>query len=347
MKYQSAKDTKKTINQGIQLLLFLLLMLFTFYTIFSKNDIGNILTAMKSLHPFFLFLAIICAIFYVCAEGFMIWYLLCLTKKDARLLRCFGYSFIGFFFSGITPSATGGQPAQLVVMKKDGIPLGDATLTLMTVALLYKLVLVMIGTGLLFFWQDRLFVYLGSYTALYYLGLFLNILLIILLLLVMFHGEWMEKLLFSMEQIFIRLHLCKPSKKRKAAFHQLVTDYQKTLCFFLSHKCKILFVTFCTLLQRCSLFALTYLVYRAMGLNDCHALVVIVLQASIYIAVDMLPLPGSQGISEFMYHTVFSPVFTGDSLAASICITRGISFYFLLILGAMITVLYYKSSFKS
>lgn len=30
------------------------------------------------------------------------------------------YSFIGFFYSGITPSATGGQPVQLYYMSKDG-----------------------------------------------------------------------------------------------------------------------------------------------------------------------------------------------------------------------------------
>ena len=70
-----------------------------------------------------------------------------------------------------------------------------------------------------------------------------------------------------------------------------------------------------------------------MGLSGFHAVTVMLLQAAIYIAVDMLPLPGSQGISELMYHAVFAPVFTGGTLAASMCITRGISFYFLLLLG--------------
>ena len=75
-----------------------------------------------------------------------------------------------------------------LAMKKDGIALGDATLTLMTVALLYKLVLAVIGTGLLLFWGNGLTAYLGNYISLYGLGLFLNILLVVLLLLVMFHG---------------------------------------------------------------------------------------------------------------------------------------------------------------
>ncbi len=331
------KQTGKLINKGIQPLSFLFFMLLTFYIIFSKNDVRTIYAAIKTLHPLALILTAACAVFYVCAEGFMIWYLLLAAGRKTRLFQCFGYSFIGFFFSGITPSATGGQPAQLVIMKKNGIPLGDATLTLMTVALLYKLVLVLIGAGLLLFWKDGLHTYLGSYTALYCLGLCLNLLLVILLLLVMFHGEWLEKLLLSAEKIGIRLRLCKPSQQRAAAFHRIVTDYQSTFRFFLSHKSKILFVTFCTFLQRCSLFLLPCLIYRGMGLNGFHVLTILALQASVYISVDMLPLPGSQGISELMYHTVFASVFTGDTLTASMCITRGISFYFLLILGAVIS----------
>ncbi len=337
-KYQNKTTVKKTLRQGFQFLFFLLLMLLTYYTVFSRNNTEDILSAVKTMQRLPLFLSVCCALFFVCAEGFMIWYLLRLTQKNVRLLRCFGYSFIGFFFSGITPSATGGQPAQLIAMKKDGIALGDATLTLMTVALLYKLVLAVIGTGLLLFWGNGLTAYLGNYISLYGLGLFLNILLVVLLLLVMFHGTWMEKLFFSVEKAAVRLGLCKPSEKRKASFRRLTADYQDAFRFFLSHKSKILFVAFCTFLQRCSLFVLTYLIYRGMGLTGCHALTVILLQASVYIAVDMLPLPGAQGISELMYHTVFAPVFTGGTLAASMCVTRGIGFYLPLIAGAVVTL---------
>lgn len=67
------------------------------------------------------------------------------------------------------------------------------------------------------------------------------------------------------------------------------------------------------------------------------------LQASVYISVDMLPLPGSQGISELMYISVFAPVFTDTLLASSMCVTRGLSFYFLLAIGAC-TALFYKIS---
>lgn len=326
------------LKNAIQFLLFILLMLLTFYTVFSQNDLHAILSSLKDLQPFYFFLGITAACFFISAEGFMIWYLLRLIGNTGSLLKCIGYSFIGFFFSGITPSATGGQPAQLYYMKKDGVSLADGTLTLMTVAVLYKFALVVIGISVLVFWKSGLETYLGSYMSLYYLGIFLNSALVIILLLIMLHGEWMEKIIEKLEIMGIRLKLCKPSEKRKETFHRMVTEYQDALHFFLCHKTKILFVTCCTFLQRTSLFLLTYFIYCGLNLSAYDILVVMALQASVYIAVDMLPLPGSQGISELMYHVVFAKIFTGGYLAASMCITRGISFYLPLLAGGMVTL---------
>lgn len=251
----------------LEILFFLLVMALTFYAVFSRNDLSEIISSVRLLNPFYLVCAVFSAIFFVCMEGFMIWYLLRLTEKQISLFRCFSYSFIGFFFSGITPSATGGQPAQLLAMKKDRIPIGSATLSLMTVAVLYKLVLVLIGLGLLLFWKTGLSAYLGRYMAFYYLGIFLNGFLVILLLLLMVHGNWMESLLLRIETFCIKIRLCRPSEQRKEAFRQLVTDYQETLRFLLKHKSKILFTALCTFFQRCSLFLLTWFIYRGFGLS--------------------------------------------------------------------------------
>lgn len=73
-----------------------------------------------------------------------------------------------------------------------------------------------------------------------------------------------------------------------------------------------------------------------MGLYGTPMPDIILLQACVYIAVDMLPVPGAQGITEAMYRTVFETVFPADCLVASMCITRGISFY--LVMAVSFTV---------
>ena len=44
----------------------------------------------------------------------------------------------------------------------------------------------------------------------------------------------------------------------------------------------------------------------------------------------MLPVPGAQGITEAMYKKIFRNIFPQQCLIASMCITRGISFYFIM-----------------
>ena len=332
---QRLHKQKKNIISGI---FFLLLAGLTFYTIFNGNDMKAVAEAIGRVHPGYLIGAAVLGIFFVCAEGIMIWYLLHALDKRAKLLSCIRYSFVGFFFSGITPSATGGQPMQLYYMNKDKLKMSECTVVLMTVAVIYKLVLVVMGIGILLFAHKELAGFLGAYLYLYYLGLFLNVIVVAVLLFVMVRPKLFTGVVFSIEKLLVKLHLLKPSDTRVNRLTGFVERYHDTVQFFLKNKHRIVGVIIITFLQRMSVFVLTYVIYRGFRLDGISAVTVIFLQASVYIAVDMLPLPGAQGITELMYKNVFAAVFPGNLLTASMCVTRAINFYFLLILSAAVTL---------
>ena len=77
----------------------------------------------------------------------MMWIL----KYKVPIFSCIKYSFIGFFFSCITPSASGGQPAQMYYMNKDNVNIATSSLVLLIVTIAYKFVLVFIGVLLIIF----------------------------------------------------------------------------------------------------------------------------------------------------------------------------------------------------
>lgn len=329
----------------LQIALFLAIMLLTFYALFSGRDLSEIGRAIMNMSFWYLVPAIALAVFFVSAEGFMIWYLLRSMKaqkdgyKASSLPRCIQYSFIGFFYSGITPSATGGQPVQLYYMNKDGNRGSDSTVVLMTVAVAYKFILVIMGLGILLFWLNPLRQELGNYFLLYLLGLALNVILVILILGVMLFPKVILKAALLFEGLFIRLKIWKPSDKREEKINAFIDSYQQAVAWLKGHKGSLLVVLFVTFLQRCSVFVLTYMVYLGFGLEGSSAMKVILLQAAVYIAVDMLPLPGAQGITELMYQTVFVHVFTGAYLIPSMLVSRGINFYFLLIVSLGIVLI--------
>lgn len=266
----------------------------------------------------------------------MIWYLLRALNCGVSPFSCIRYSFIGFFYSGITPSATGGQPMQLYYMKKAGIKISDSTVVLMTVALAYKLVLVLIGIGILVLWYPELCAYLKGYLYLYYLGLFLNTALVGILLFVMISPKCFRGIVTGGEKLLLRAHILKPSGTRRQKLFDMADSYHEAVVFFLQHRKHIAVVVAFTFVQRFSVFFLTWLIYKGMGLSGYSMGSVMFIQATVYIAVDMLPLPGAQGITELMYKTVFAAIFPGAYLTASMCVTRGINFYLLLVVSAVI-----------
>ncbi len=117
---------------------------------------------------------------------------------------------------------------------------------------------------------------------------------------------------------------------------QFLSGYQQTVLFLKSHRRLIGMTVAGTFLQRFSVFVMTYMVYRGLGLSGVAMADVVLVQAAVYIAVDMLPIPGAQGITEAMYRSVFRDIFVGNYLVVSVCITRGISFYLMLLVGFLV-----------
>ncbi len=252
MYIMSGKKKEKDGGEGmsvkkriLEVTIFLLVMFLTFYTLFSGKNLGEIANAVSKMSVGYLVPAAALAIFFVCAEGYMIWYLLQAMKANRRkegssLIRCIQYSFIGFFYSGITPSATGGQPVQLYYMSKDGNRGSDSTVVLMTVAVVYKFVLVILGAAILLFWYRPLYSELGKFFPLYLFGLLLNVILVVVIAGIMLMPNIMLRCALFFEKLFVKMSILKPSEKRPEKIHEFIGSYQNAVSWLRTHKGKLL-----------------------------------------------------------------------------------------------------------
>ncbi|MCM1192110.1 MAG: flippase-like domain-containing protein [Butyrivibrio sp.] len=313
--------------------LFITIMGLTFWNVFRGQDFEGMLSAIGEMSGWYLLGAVFLALSFVAGEGCMIWYLLKGIGEEKSLFRCFSYSFTGFFFSGITPSASGGQPMQLYYMKRDGCSFASSFAVLMTIAVLNKLAMALLGTGILLLWGGQLQSRLEGYYGLFCLGLLLHIGWVIILFLMMFRSAGIRKILYRLERIPVRLRLWKESEERLKKIDSFFAGYQETVEFLQEHKKMIVVTVAGSLLQRCCPLLLVCAVYLGLGLQGSALHHIFLLQAAVSVAVEMLPIPGAQGVTEAMYGSVFGGIFPGHYLVASICITRGINFYFLLAVG--------------
>lgn len=328
---------KQQLKRFGNVIFFLIIMGLTIYAVLHGQNLDEIATSLREITLPYLFCAVMVALFFVGAEGVIIWSLLRSMHGNSGLIKCIGYAFVGFFYSGITPSASGGQPMQLLYMKRDGNRLSESSVVLMTVALLYKFVLVCMGIGILLFWRQPLRGYLRGYYGLFLIGMVLNTSLVLVLLGAMLAPVLIRHILFAIDYLLVKLHILKPSSDRRLRIDHFIGGYQEAVLFLKSHLLKVFGAILFTFFQRICVFGLPFIVYQGFSLEGSSFLTILCLQTSIYIAVDMLPIPGAQGITELMYRTVFQTVFTGAYLMPGLYVTRGISFY--LMLGVSLLVM--------
>ena len=63
-----------------------------------------------------------------------------------------------------------------------------------------------------------------------------------------------------------------------------------------------------------------------------------ILQGTIAVAVDMLPLPGGMGISEQLLLRIFLPIFGSQLLLPGMILSRGLGYYTELFISAIFTI---------
>ena len=209
----------------------------------------------------------------------------------------------------------------------------------MIVTITYKLVLVVIGIGIAIFGRGFLHRYLEGILPVFYLGLILNIFCVTFMTILVFHPLFAKAILVKGMKLLERFHLMRKKEGRLKKLEASMDTYRNTAAYLKNNPLVIVKVIGITFIQRMALFAVTWFVYQAFGLHGTGFWDILFLQAVISVSVDMLPLPGAQGITEIMYKASFGQVFKGALLPASMCLTRGLNFYFLLIVSA-VTAMY-------
>ncbi len=325
---------KKMIGNAVFLIVVFAL---TIYGVFHGEDFGEMMAAIQKADIRWLIPGVVLVMFFIWGESIIIWYMMRSFRIFLKKRICFLFSSVGFFFSCITPSATGGQPMQIYYMNKEKIPIPVATVILMIVTITYKLVLVVTGLGILIFGRGFLHRYLEGILPVYYLGLLLNVFCVSFMTVLVFHPLLAERIILQGMDWLEKLHLLKHKESRRKKFSESMQVYRETAAYLKDHKRVIVYVILITFVQRFALFTVTWMVYLAFGRTGISMWDVVFLQAVISVSVDMLPLPGGMGISETLFLQIFLPVFGAVTLPAMV-LSRGLGYYSQLLISAWFTI---------
>lgn len=331
---------KKILKYALNIALILIITFLTLHLIFKEQELPEIIRDLKSADKRWIAGGAAAAVAFVAGESVIIHYMLRVLEQKTSFFRCLKYSFIGFFFSYITPSSTGGQPMQMYHMKKDKIKIGYSTLIMLLITIAYKSVLILMALGFLMFNFGTVEQYAGDMKWLIVLGFVLNLSFIALLLLVFLKPIWARALGIKTVGLLSKLRVIK--RKNKDKYTEKVIRICDTYAMGADYIKKNLAVVFkifvLTALQRICLFSVTWIVYKAYGLSGTSFIDILTLQIIIAVAVEMLPLPGAAGISEGCFLLTFTEIFGEGLIKPALLINRGITFYLILLIGAVVTL---------
>lgn len=329
---EKMKKIRKTI---INLIIFILLIMLTFTLIFKDQDITQVLNIATQVKFQYIVIAIIAMCVYVVAESINIGRVLKELGEKTTFLKNVKYTLIGFFFSSITPAASGGQPMEIYYMHKDNISVANSTLSLLMHLWSFQIVSITMGVISAFFHFDVL---KTGLIYLFMLGIVLNSSALILLIIGIFSKRLSTGLIKIVVKILKFLKIKNVEQKQEKIEKELAS-YQESAVYIKEHK-KLMFKTILTtLVQLLAYYTVPYWIYRAFGLNAYGIMHVLTLQAVLYATVSGIPSPGSVGVSEGGFLGIFKNVFSEAIISSAMLLSRGVNFYLLIIISSIIVII--------
>ena len=304
------KQDKKLIKNSI---FFILIIFLTYYFVLRNNNISSIIGITKNANETFIILAIVSMFVFFILESINLKYLLNKLDEKISLFKGFKYTLLCFFFSGITPGATGGQPVEVYYMGKDGINGSKATLAVLVQLFSYKIAC--LSLTLLAF-LINLNVLSKTNRVLFCLGFIIYLIPLILIVLCIFNQSFMIKITNGIINFLYRIGIKKPKEKQSLVDADI---FIKSIILF------IIAVIFS--------YLVSYFIYRSLGLSEYGFVTIILSQALLYAMASWVPLPGAIGASEFAYLSIFGRFYTSESLVSAMLLFRGITFYLFIIIG--------------
>ena len=326
------KNIKKLIRN---LLVFVVLIAITLWVILKDQSIEEVVEVFSHVKMQYVYIGITCMTVYLLLEGINMRRTLKELGEKVSIMQAFKYSLIGFFFSSITPAASGGQPMQIYYMHKDKIQVSNSTLALIINLASMQIITIsmaFISLVLNYSFMNKVLI------TFFIVGISLNASALFILIAGIFSkrlSKWLIKLAVKIMILFRIRNIW--SKKRKLMTE--LKNYQSSAVYIRNNKKLMVKTITTTFIQFTFYYSISYWTYLSLGFNSHNILELITMQSILFATVSGIPSPGAVGVSEGAFIEIYRNIYPTNMLKSATLITRGINFYlFVLISGIVVIV---------
>ena len=295
----------------------------TVYVIYKELEGQDIVGTLKNANIWWVLAAILAMAIYAVCDGINISRCLKLAGYKISFAQMMKYSFAGFFFSSITPSSTGGQPGQLYYMAKDKLKVSHSAFTLLCALLSFQCAAVFLGVVGVICSHGEVFKLQGRFAYVFPIGFALNLAIIAFLICVLFTRR-LAGFFIGIGLWFIKLRGIKPGERFK--FLRSFASYRKASALLKKNKSVFVKMLITSLVQLMLFHSVTFFCAHAIGCSDLDWFTVLRTQASLFISVSSLPLPGAAGVTEYGYALFYADLIPTALLGSVMLLSRFCSF---------------------
>lgn len=283
---------------------------------------------------------------FVCTFGF-IWFE---GFALVRIARHFGYKTNALdgtvyggadvYFSAITPSASGGQPASAYFMMKDGIPGYATTVALLINLVMYTLALLTVGIVSIIFKYPMLKNFSGLSRFFIGIGIVVLIFLALVFYMLLRKGKILYGICDAIIGLMEKIHVIRHGDKLRKKLKNTMAEYQECSNSITGQTGFLAEIFFWNLMQRMSQLLVSFMIFMSMGEGVKKAVDVSVIQCFVAMGSNCVPIPGAMGVADYIMIDGFKQL-VGDNAANMELLCRGVTFYGSVLTSALIILIGY------
>jgi len=306
---------------------------------FSFAEFLNFITGAS---PLYLILAVCSMLIFIVAEAKA---LNCITKSfgyRSKTLDRLSYSASDIYFSAITPSATGGQPACAFFMIKDGIPGSTSAVALLANLIMYTLSIIVIGVIAVCINPSLFFSFSAFSKFLIIAGTLVNFALLFFFVMLLYREEITRKIVISLISFGAFLHIIRHKTKMIDKASHWMDDFRDKAAMLKGHTSMLCKVFLWNLFQRAGVILVTVFTYLATCPPELRTLSYAIrtfsIQSLVVLGANFIPVPGAMGVTDYLMLDGFDAIMTEEMATSLELLSRSLSFYVCIIICGFIVV---------
>lgn len=302
-----------------------------------KNDQENVTRILSQISPGLLLVLCGCCFLYNFFSGVSIYIM---TKKwypNYRFRDAMINELIGAFFSGITPSASGGQFGQLYVFNKQKVSGHDGASILWLDFVIYQMVLIVMTLVLLALRFNVYYVHFPLLFLFVLIGFIANgMIMLVLLSMAKFPKFYLSFCHFGIK-VLVKFHLAKNPEELNQHIEYQLKQFTINIQQHSVNVKLIIQVVLANFMRLLVYFSVPWVIAKMFNVNlpfiDSLALSSFVAMANFF-----FPVPGASGGTEMMFHQLYALLIQSTYVSSVMILWRFTTYHLVLIVGGFLFI---------